>query len=64
MKKYTIEVWADDRWQLLIGAPQTFENRAEAEKRLRFECATRPPRRCRLVNSRGVVVLHAGKDGK
>jgi hypothetical protein len=62
MKKYTIECWntCNGCWQLLLGVPQRFDSRAEAEKRLRFEASTTPPRRCRLVNGKGVTVLHAG----
>lgn len=60
MKKYTVECWCQGRWQLVLGVTQRFESRADAEKRLRFEASTEPPRRCRLVNGRGVTVLHAG----
>jgi hypothetical protein len=46
---------------LVLGIPQRFESRAAAEQRLRFEADTTPPRRCRLVNGKGMTVLHAGK---
>lgn len=59
-KKYTIEMWLDGRWQLLLGVPQRFDSREAAEKRLQFEADTPPSRRCRLVNARGVTVLHRG----
>ena len=62
MKKYTIEAWnsLNACWQLVLGVPQRFDSRKTAEDRLRFEAATEPPRRCRLVNGKGVTVLHAG----
>ncbi len=64
MKKYTIEMWCerDQCWKLLIGTPQRFDSRAAAEKQLRFEAGEgQHVRRCRLVNGRGVTVLHAGR---
>jgi hypothetical protein len=62
VKKYTIELWCNrDRcWKLMAGVPQRFLTRKHAEERLRFEADTTPRRRCRLVNGKGITVLHAG----
>ena len=56
MKTYTIEIWSAGRWQLLIGAPQTFASRAEAQAELRFQAATALPPRLRLVDRTGAVI--------
>ena len=63
--KYTIECWCGEAhgWRMLLGVPQRWSSRAEAEKALRDEAATDPPRRCRLVNGKGTTVLHAGSNG-
>lgn len=60
MKKYTIECWCAGGacWKLILGVPQRFVSKDEAVERLRFEAGN--DRRCRLVNGRGVTVLHAG----
>lgn len=59
MKSYSIEMWSTyhDAWIPLAGCPTKYPNRAKAEEQLRYESAGR---RCRLLNSKGKVVLHAG----
>ena len=59
LKKYTIQCWCAGEWKLMLGTPDRFSSRAQAEERLRFEAGD--DRRCRLVNGKGTTVLHAGK---
>jgi hypothetical protein len=62
MKQYSIEVWVplDLAWKPIVS--MEWMTRDEAERRLGFESQVGAvSRRCRLINNRGKVVMHAGR---